>query len=420
MKILWLCNVVLPDFCDEFSIKHTNVGGWMTGMLRQLENIPDIDIGLCFPIIDKHRIKKGVFQEHQYYSFHACFSDFGYSNTMVEEFCEVLKDFQPDIIHIWGTEYNHSGALLCACQQLHLVDRVVVSIQGLVSVYAKHYALGIPDEYLHLKCPGYAEIVDNIFSFLQHGQNERWVLKSVPYVLGRTDWDFACVQAINPHVIYRYCGEILRNAFYCNHSRWAVEDCQRHTIFVSQASYPVKGFHFLIQALVPVLQVYPDTMVYVGGNNPCTRSVDGSCSPYGAYLNTLINRYQLSQHICFLGPLDEFKMIDHYLAANIFVSPSAIENSSNSICEAMFLGVPVVSSYVGGISSLIDHYRNGLCYPCDATYMLAHYIIKIFTEDALAGQLSIGAYATAHKRHDRTSVSNQQISIYKEILKRIR
>ena len=35
MKVLWLCNIVLPDFSQEFGIKRSVVGGWMTGMIQK-------------------------------------------------------------------------------------------------------------------------------------------------------------------------------------------------------------------------------------------------------------------------------------------------------------------------------------------------------------------------------------------------
>lgn len=42
-----------------------------------------------------------------------------------------------------------------------------------------------------------------------------------------------------------------------------------------------------------------------------------------------------------LGPLNEEKMHEQYLKANVFVIPSVIENSPYSLSEAMMLGVPV-------------------------------------------------------------------------------
>ncbi len=57
--------------------------------------------------------------------------------------------------------------------------------------------------------------------------------------------------------------------------------------------------------------------------------------------------------IHFLGSLDAEKMKQAYLDANVFVLPSTIENSPNSLGEAMLLGVPCVAADVGGVTDLL-------------------------------------------------------------------
>ena len=62
------------------------------------------------------------------------------------------------------------------------------------------------------------------------------------------------------------------------------------------------------------------------------------------------------------------------------VSASSIENSSNSVHEAVLVGCPVVASYVGGTDSFLSVGKNGYLYQHDAEYMLAYYIQKIFAQ----------------------------------------
>ena len=101
--------------------------------------------------------------------------------------------------------------------------------------------------------------------------------------------------------------------------------------------------------------------------------------------------------------------------AFVFVSPSTIEDPSNSVCEAMLLGVPVVASYVGGTPSLIHHGEDGFLYPCDAHYMLAYYIMQIFQDDELAGRISAAARERAGKRHDPEKIKNRIMEIYRAV-----
>lgn len=47
-------------------------------------------------------------------------------------------------------------------------------------------------------------------------------------------------------------------------------------------------------------------------------------------------------------------MIEQYLKAHIFVCPSSVENSPNSLGEAQLLGVPCIGSIAGGIPSMLS------------------------------------------------------------------
>lgn len=416
MKVLWLCNIVLPDFCEEFGIKKTNVGGWMTGMLCQMEQIRNADIGLCFPIFDESRLKNGNYGSHQYYSFRAKMreNDLNFDQTMVGEFKEILLDFQPDVIHIWGTEYVHAGAMVQACKELNLGDRVVIHIQGLVSIYASHFTTGVPERYLNLECDGYPTIENQQQIFVQRGKMEITTIQCAKFVIGRTEWDESCIKLIAPEVRYKVCGELLRPGFYHHKEKWSRLNCKKHSIFVSQATYPIKGFHFLIKALNYIVNIYPDVHVYVGGASIINES-QRKISPYGKYLRELILENGLEKNITFLGLLNEEEMIQQYLTANVFVSPSTIENSSNSISEAMFLGAPVIASYVGGTPSLIRHNVDGVLYQCDAVYMLAASICKIFEDKEFADTISYAAIQTASERHDRHNIAENLWAIYKEV-----
>lgn len=100
-KVLWLCNIVLPDFNEEFSIKKNNFGGWMTGMLHEMEKIGDIDISLCFPIRDKNRLKDSHCNGHAYYSFLCDMAAESYDIETIKTFERILDESKPEIIHIW-------------------------------------------------------------------------------------------------------------------------------------------------------------------------------------------------------------------------------------------------------------------------------------------------------------------------------
>lgn len=335
-------------------------------------------------------------------------------------FVKILKKYQPDIIHIFGTEFIHSYAMLKACEEIGVLDKAVISIQGLVSVIAKHYWAFLPQKCLHRYT--FRDLLrhDNIYwqkrKFEKRSVYEIKALQLARHVIGRTDWDRACVNRLNPDVQYHFCNETLRPAFYEN--VWSLERCERHSIFVSQCSYPIKGFHLMLEAMADIVKQYPDAHLYTTGKNPLSLTFVEKIRQtyYNKYLSALIKKYQLEKHVTFLGTLNEHQICERYLKSHVFVSASSIENSPNSVGEAMILGMPVVSSDVGGVKNLLKHGKEGFVYPADEPYMLAYYVMRIFENDELALSISKNARAHAQNTHDRVENLNSLLSTYQTLL----
>ena len=133
------------------------------------------------------------------------------------------------------------------------------------------------------------------------------------------------------------------------------------------------------------------------------------------YILKYIQKNGLSDSVKFTGFLNEREIVGKFLKSHIFISASSIENSPNSVCEAMYLGVPVVSSMVGGVSNLMEDGKEGLNYQADAPYMMAYCIKKIFDNDTLASEFSINAIKRATERHEPVRIVNDLIGIYRKI-----
>ena len=404
MKILWLCNIVLPNFSEEFGIRKYNNGGWITGMLEQLKD--RAEIAICCPINDSSRAKDGVCDGHKYYSFQMYADE--YHESVKIRFIEIIKDFVPDIIHIWGTESPHTLAMVNACEELGIIDKAIINIQGLVSVIEQHYYADVPDEYLKLKVDGYTTITEERNSFKHRGLYEIEALKKIKHVIGRTDWDEACSKRINPNVCYHFCNEILRDVFYEHIGEWKYENCRKYSIFLSQASYSIKGLHYLLKNMPEIIRDYPNTHIFIGGPNITKPNVNGKIRPYAQYINHLILKNNLAEHITFLGNLDDTQMFEQYMQANVFLSLSAIENESNSISEAALLGCPIISSLVGGVISRTKLFECS--YQHNADYMIPFYIKKIFEQTNFSSHSNICSEIV-----NKSTNSNRTFDIYKKL-----
>ncbi|MEG2931128.1 MAG: glycosyltransferase family 4 protein, partial [Ruthenibacterium sp.] len=293
--------------------------------------------------------------------------------------------------------------------------------------YAKHYKDGLPKGKFDrvslvkklMKQFYYADsIADGERDFFARGRCEAEMLKKVQHVIGRTHWDKACAQQLCPQAAYHSVNENLRAEFY-DSSMWQADHCRRHSIFVSQALYPIKGFHQVLKTLPQLLSIYPDLHLYVGGVKPYTLNnklldvgVDYFCE-YQHYLKKLMRRLRVTDAVTYVGPLDAVQMKAQYLACNVFVSPSSIENSPNSVGEAMMLGVPVVSSNVGGVATMLTDGEDGLLYDFYSTKALTEQICRVFDNDACAQSCGVSAHAHAQRTHNRESNTQALLAVYR-------
>lgn len=412
MKIIWLTNVPLTRINNELNKNSIQFGGWLDGMSDGLLRQDNIEFLSIFPF-KTNIILKGNVENIYYIAYPSNLND----RDKYSLFKETIQSIQPDLIHVFGTEFKQSLTMLQVCKGLNILDKTIVNIQGLCSKIADVYYSDLPNSVINSWTFRDVLKIDNIKcqkkKFTKRGKYEIEALKLAKNVIGRTDWDKACTTQINSNLKYYYCDATLREPFY--EGEWDYEKCEKYSIFVSQCNYPIKGFHKLLQAMPKILNQYPDAKIYTTGKNLLKLSVKDrlKLSSYQKYIIKLIKKHNLENHVEFLGFLDAEKMKSAYLKSNCFVLCSSIENESNALGEAMILGVPSVTSLCGGVVSKVNHNENCYTYPFSEEYMLAYYVNKIF-EQGDCKELSKKAMAKAHETYNREKNLSQLLNIYKE------
>lgn len=393
-------------------------GGWLVNAAERLAKENNMELLIAFPKNNSNAVEVLKGEKIKYFSFPTINSN---NTEMLEDnpyLLTIIEQSKPDIVHIFGTELPHSLAMINICKIKKI--KAVASIQGLISFIAKHYTMGIPKKVL--KSYTLRDLIkqDNIKqqqqNFENRGKYEVEALQKVTHIIGRTQWDRACTSIIHQEAQYYYCNETLRSVFYQH--QWELNKCEKHSIFLSQGSYPVKGLHFMLEAMCFVMKRYPKTKLYIGGNDITktnTWKEKLKLSSYGKYIKQLIKKNKLENNIVFTGVLNEEKMCDRFLKSHVFVSSSTIENSPNSLGEAMILGVPSVSSNVGGVADFVKHNEDGFLYQADAAYMLAYYICEIFKDDELALFFSKHAKIKAANLFNVESNHSNLLGIYHKI-----
>jgi len=80
-------------------------------------------------------------------------------------------------------------------------------------------------------------------------------------------------------------------------------------------------------------------------------------------LKQLVKQLDLQHSVRFLGRLDRNEIAQLYRQADILLNTSLVDNTPNSIIEALACGLVVISSDVGGIPYLVKHQQHALLVP---------------------------------------------------------
>ena len=425
MRVLWVCNI-MPPIIGQYLGKECSVKeGWISGILMRLaRGREDVELGISYPVGEiLEEAKREVMIENNkkitcdgFVEDTVCPENYG-GEGLERRIGEIIRDFQPEVLHIFGTEYGHS---LAAAKAFHKPERTLVGLQGVISECAKEYMADLPESVRNsvsfrdwLKKDSMKQQQEKFFV---RGEREKEVLKLCQNVTGRTAFDKAAAKKMNPEARYFFMNETMRGEFY--EGKWNYGTCQKHHIFFSQADYPLKGFHYLLQALEYIKEKYPDVTVAVSGNslvNYKTLKDKIKISAYGKYLRKFVKDLELEDKITFLGKLSADEMKQQYLKCNTFVCASSLENSPNSVGEAMLLGVPVVASYTGGIPSMLEHEKEGLLFEKGNIKALAEAIMRTWESYPTVMTITENARVRARKTHDADENFKRLMEMYNVI-----
>ena len=417
MKILWTVNLIPAPVASKLLLEKTVLGGWVEAMLAALQGHDDLQITVA--------CKNETDKPFDVALDHVRYVSLDYSATTslhsLEEKCQaILDDVKPDIVHIEGTEFLHALAMQHVSNARNIPT--LVSVQGILNGQYEYQCGLLPmDDML---C--FSSMTDFFAAVILHLRKTRWykprmkpereIITNAEYILGRTTWDRAHVHAINPNAKYFHCNRVLRNAFY--HAQWDIAKIERHSLYVGNGYYALKGLHFVIQALPELIREYSDLKVYVAGYEPYKEDDKRPFFKrgYGTYLKKLIHDLHVEDHIEFTGALNAEQVADKLAHVHAYVLCSTIENSPNTLGEAMMVGTPCIASYCGGVPDMATDGQDALFYRSNDPALLAWAVKRIFDDDHLALQLSQNAQQHARITHDPQCNAETLVHIYQKIM----
>lgn len=412
MRILWVLNMMLPDAAKALGKGTTTSGTWLLDYVESIKSDSEIQLAtMTYANVEKLEVTTVAGIRH--YVFPGGGKRLLFSSKKTIDDCSyVIEDFQPDIIHLHGTEYAMAHAMV----QLQPKQPMILTIQGIITRIAQEYRAGMtlgeflkiatPKQWLHMNAPIFTERL-----FRKNAKREQYVIKHMNRVTGRVDWDKAQMLAINPHLKYDRLNYNLPPVFY-DAEKWDIDAAEPHSIYTGSSTYPLKGIHILIDALALVKENYPDVKLYVPGNNTTYERSNG----YERYIRKKINALGLTDNVIFVGKKSSAEIVQLLQKSRICVIPSAIEGASASLREAMMIGTPSICSYRGGMVDLIQDGTNGYCYDFGEYPVLADRICRLFEDRQLCLHFSEKSKADAELRHARKKNYQDLKNIYFDMM----
>ena len=414
MRVMWIISQILPGAAGKLNMRPSNMGGWVRSMLKNLENVPDLDLAV---VMCSNRTKTTISYEENQVKYYILPSINKNKNVSEKDAEDVIKDFSPDLLHIEGTEWSIS-------ERFSKTKRcpVLVSLQGIINGYEPYQYgdLPIADFIFSLSftkiSTGWTLLLRKKFLFNKRLSVERNTIENAGYLTGRTLWDHAHSYVYNSTAKYYSCNRILRSSFY--EHVWDYSQCKKHRIFVGNGYSALKGGHTVLEAVRLLSNEFPDIKVVFAGVDPYIHGKKDikKCVGYSLYLRKQINKKELKGRVAYLGEQNEEQMVYNLLHSNVYVLPSIIENSPNTLGEAMIMGVPCISAYTGGAAEMAADDKEALIYRAGDPVMLAYQIKRIFDMKESAAEMGRAAQEHARITHDPKRNTEALLNIYRDIL----
>jgi glycosyltransferase involved in cell wall biosynthesis len=414
--VLWFSNT--PSLSADYLHDKSIGGGWIGALEAELSNIPSIQLGISFN--HERDIKPFQLNKTNYFPVHLP-SPKGkikklvsrwkkpiQNETDVQPYLDVVDVFKPDIIHIFGTE----GIFGLIISKTNVP--CVIHLQGILTLYFYKWYSGLTlvdilrysKKWLILK--GFGNY-HNYLIIKKEAKRERKIFKQCKFFMGRTDWDRRITSVLSPDSKYFHCDEMIRREFY-SHEWLRIKNRDTFMIITTIKNNISKGLKTIFECkrLLNEMNLRFKIVWKIAGISSTDEIAYVVEKKYKSTFN--------ENDILLLGPLDEKELINEMLTADAFVHPSHIDNSPNSVCEAMLLGMPVIATFAGGIPSIVENKKEGLLVQDGDPYALAGAIMELQENSSYANELGMNARAKARVRHNPQRIINEVIKIYSSII----
>jgi len=417
MKVLWFSNT--PANSEAFLNNRLTGGGWLKSLDLAIQAKVELHIAFYFPKLSE----PFTFLNTTYYPIsHPNWKLKAVINTLrpsftdtedLQQYLEIINKVQPDIIHIHGTE-NPFG---CIIPQVNAP--VVVSIQGNITVYQHKFFAGLGKGYAKKKYAG-SKLINNLLqkSFYENykgmekmKERELKNLKATQYVLGRTDWDKRLSMMMTTNARYFQSEEMMREVFH--HTKWMRNSPGIEEPFIIHSTTG-NGFYKGFETICEAVQLLHNKIEFLFEWRVAGLS---DTSSLVKVVKEKMGKAYPKSGLILMGSLSEEALAVKLTEAHVFVTASHIENSPNSLCEAMLIGMPCIATFAGGTGSMIQDRQEGILIQDGDPWVMAGAIVEMAYSFEVAIGMGAKARLRALKRHDKDGIVTQLLDIYQTVIK---
>ncbi|GHV57480.1 hypothetical protein FACS1894182_06420 [Bacteroidia bacterium] len=396
-------------------------GGWISSLTKELNNNCNITLSHAFfcniqelpykednifrypmYIQEKSRIAKIIYYWKK-----------GYKNNCPEQeiqlMLDVINEFKPDIIQIFGLESRF-------CPIIDYTNiPTVIYLQGILNpIFNAFFPVGMnPFSFLFSRFSKREWIYQNAIIYAHKAMRfralyEREILRKASYLIGRTQFDYKISRFFAPQAKYFSLNEMLKDVFYVA-NKWEKKDNNKYIIYTTISNVTYKGLDLILKT-AKLLKEYStkDFEWRVAGMNKDSELVK--------FFEKILSIHSRDVHVKYNGVVAPNELVQHLLESDVFVHPSYIDNSPNSVCEAQLIGIPVIACNVGGVSDFIVPGKTGELIPANAPFELAA-ILKQDMDIPYLKLYAQKAVDVAAKRHDKKDIIDKLMNIYRYIHK---
>lgn len=173
-----------------------------------------------------------------------------------------------------------------------------------------------------------------------------------------------------------------------------------------------KGVDFLVDAWINVQKRHPEALLLLVGQNTFDEN-DINRNLLNAFVSGLKKKIaEKALNVYFAGKRSN---VNEYLqCSDVFVLPSRNEGFGNVILEGMATGLPVVVTYMEGVSlETVEHGRNGLI--VNTVDELSQSISKLLDDTELSVAMGITGREMAVSRFSMGLIAERYAKVYREI-----